>query len=142
MIELATYQPGDEFEVNPVVGIRGQKISGPYGIAVTGRDERGVLFCAGLVPHWQGVAEAWILTDERARRSPRFLKTLRDWIDFTMVSRGLWRVHAHIPEPLEESKRLMRHAGAFREASLEMFFGAGEDCALYAIVREDLCPYQ
>jgi RimJ/RimL family protein N-acetyltransferase len=102
------------------------------GKAFTAIECDRVLGCAGLIPYWEGRAEAWSLlaNDIKGNFVPIHMAALR-FLD----SCGFRRVEAHVDADFGCAKRWMDMLGFQYEGPLKAYTPDGRDCLRYARVR-------
>ncbi len=105
------------------------------GPAWTGMVDDRILFCAGILILWEGVAEAWSFCDEEASRYPReVLKYQVEYLNRMIKERKLHRVQAHVLSSWRSAYRFMERLGFKRECLMRKYGANSEDYYLYGRV--------
>ncbi len=139
---IVPYQPAhlEALMIQPSqAAIRPQLASAEYraalgvpGMSFTALDGDRVLVCAGLMPSWEGRAEAWALmsTDLRVHFLAIHYATKR-----FLNACGIRRVEATVDAEFGCAKAWIEALGFRYEGPLEAFTPDGRDCMRYARVR-------
>jgi len=90
----------------------------------------------GIVPIWEGVAEATLVPSPLMYRHPKtVLKVARNLIDVAFSAYKLRRLQAMCLASHEKHQRFLEALGFVKEAVLNSFTDSGQTVYVYAIVR-------
>ncbi len=96
-----------------------------------------IVASAGLVPLWQGVAEAWMISaDDVGRHQVKVARQIRTMFDDVMCQRGIYRAQANIHHKFEKAIRLAEWLGFEQEGLMRRFGIEGDDYFRYAKVLD------
>lgn len=101
------------------------------GKSFTALDGDRVLGCAGIVPIWDGRAEAWAILARDLRRE--FLAIHHATKRFLAVC-GVRRIEAHVDADFGCAKQWIERLGFVNEGPLAKYTPDGRDCIRYAKV--------
>ena len=94
-----------------------------------------ILFSAGLLLLWEGVAEVWSFCDEEASKYPReVIKYQGEYLELMIKEHKLHRVQAHVLASWRSAYRYMERLGFKRECLMRKYGPNGEDFYLYGRV--------
>lgn len=100
---------------------------------MTGFRDDLIIFCAGVIPQWEGRAIAWaLLADSVDRYDMIWIHRQVEWILQTQIKNGYRRIEAHIHEPFTAAHRWIRMLGFVSEGLMRRYDPLGRDMRLYA----------
>ena len=100
---------------------------------MTGLRDGRIIFCAGVIPQWEGRAIAWALLGDSVNRYDMvWIHRQCQWILETQVKNGYHRIEAHIHEPFAAAHRWIRMLGFISEGLMRRYDPLGRDMRLYA----------
>ena len=102
------------------------------GKSFTAIDGDRVLGCAGLIPYWEGRAEAWALLAKDIKG--QFIHIHLAAVRF-LDACGFRRVEAHVDADFGCAKKWIEMLGFEFEGPLKAYTPDGRDCLRYARVR-------
>lgn len=131
-LEVLALQQEQEY-MRPYLGIIGYgKWLAVEGKSFTGMDGERVLFCAGVLPMWEGRGEAWALFSSDLQR--HFLKIHNAVRRFFAIC-DVRRIEANVQADSECARRWMRMLGFEPEGNMPGYWPDGRDAVRYARVR-------
>lgn len=94
--------------------------------------EGEILCCAGIIPYWEGVGEAWfVIPDDIDKAKVRICSTVKRYLD-NVLDTHYRRIQATARADNEKAIRFLEWLGFKREALLEKYGIEGDDYYLYA----------
>jgi len=97
-----------------------------------------ILACGGLIMHWRGVAEAWLVTTDQVAMHPVvFHRTIIRIFKVLMESMGLWRVQIAIKAGHRVSCKWVLRLGFREEGPAPRYGPDGSDYLRFAWVRQE-----
>jgi len=107
------------------------------GPAYSFADDKGILFCAGIVLMMKGVGEAWSFCDRAVSGYPReVLFYQKEQLTKEMTRQKLHRVQAHCLTSWRAAWRFLEHLGFQREGVVRKYDPEGRDYYLYSMIKE------
>ena len=105
------------------------------GISYTGIKNNSVLWCAGILPMWEGRGHAWALISKHV--GPGGMIYLTRFCESFFTNCGINRIEAHVSPEFNEAIRWIELLKFKRETPEPMrkFSPTGEDMFLYARVN-------
>ena len=105
------------------------------GFAWTGLKNGFPVGSAGIIPMWDGTAEAWVLASERVHENPfRFAKTVKSIFNELVIEHGLHRIQAAVRADWPEAQRFAEFMGVENEGLMRKFGQDKTDYIRYARV--------
>lgn len=107
------------------------------GLAVAAIEGGEVLGAGGLIPHWPGRAEAWLLVSRAASRRQVVagMRLARQWLDRRQQFPLFRRLEIYIRTEAPWRQSFAAALGFRREANLEAWGPDGEAFTLYSRIR-------
>tara|TARA_R100001443_G_scaffold55213_1_gene66478 strand:- start:2338 stop:2781 length:444 start_codon:yes stop_codon:yes gene_type:complete len=107
------------------------------GFCVTLLANKKALLSTGIIPVWDGVGEAWLLTSKEVPKYPitiarAIYECFYQWVD----AKDLWRVHANVRSDWDVAIRFAKFLGMKEEGLMEKFGPEKADYFRLAWVRE------
>jgi hypothetical protein len=142
-LQVTLMQEQDLADLRPYVddeafleGVR-RRLKGE-GLSLSVRHQGRLLACGGVHLFFPGVGEAWFQPTPLSRRHPKATwAAVTRWLPEAMNLLGLWRVQCAVRTDFPEACRFVEHLGFVREGVMVRFDPAGQDAALYALVRKE-----
>jgi len=105
------------------------------GPAFTGVNSEKIVACAGIVPMWKGVGEAWAVTSPLVERHGLFFaKEIWKRLNALIEIMELERVQTTVHVKHEKSIKWVERMGFKNEGKMEKYIG-GEDFYRYALIK-------
>lgn len=101
-------------------------------LAYTAFDGSRVLCCAGLIPLWEGRAEAWALMGDDLKRD--FLK-IHHAVRLFLNASNIRRIEAMVDAQFESAKAWVEMLGFQNEGLMRAYTPDGRDCIRYAKMK-------
>jgi len=107
-----------------------------HGAGYSVFDNSGLIFCAGVIPYWKGVGEAWILCDVRVKHYIRELYFYTElYLDKIIDRYKLWRVQSSVMADYYAGHRFLERMGFKKEGLMRKYDWQGKDYYLYARIK-------
>jgi RimJ/RimL family protein N-acetyltransferase len=104
------------------------------GVGFSGWVDDRLAGCAGLLPLWPGVAEAWLAPTALGRAYPVFLcRSVRNVLRMAVRDWGLWRVQADVVADHGAGIAFVERLGFRPESVMRRYGPKGEDFLRYAM---------
>ena len=99
-------------------------------------DNSKLIFCAGVIPYWKGVGEAWIVCDACVKHYIRELYFYTKlYLDRIVDRYKLHRVQSSVMVDYQPGHRFLERMGFRREGLMRQYDWQGKDYYLYARIR-------
>ena len=131
-LESLLLQPNQAYMRSLMTNPEYQKSLDITGKAFTAIDGETVLACAGIVPFWEGRAEAWAIMSHDLKR--HFLLIHRATERF-LDACGFPRVEANVDANFGCAQRWMDMLGFVSEGLMHKYTPDGRDCTRFARIR-------
>lgn len=108
-----------------------------HGFCVTLLANKKAVLSTGIIPIWDGVGEAWLLSGNEVPSYPitiarAIYECFYQWVD----AKDLWRVHANVRAEWKTAVRFVKFMGMKEEGLMRKFGPEQADYLRFAWVRE------
>lgn len=125
-----------DFELHRLEHIRQFPEVYEHGVGYSVFDNRNLVFCAGVIPYWKGVGEAWIICDICVKHYIRELyHYTKLYLDKIIDIYKLHRVQSSVMVDYQAGHRFLERMGLQKEGLMRKYDWQGKDYFLYARVR-------